>query len=154
MATPMLASFRILLRSTRTTFPLFMRANDPFSLANSELRGKLISTMFPGLTGVAIGRDTRTPVLLIFAERPLKNLFASGSQTLTGHESSVLVCCRCSATVSIFNILCIKDRSIKYSCVIGNVKLGCLAKIGVVTKKGGMFCFDCVVEHLRIVLWD
>ncbi len=152
MATPMLASLRILLRSTRTTFPLFIRANDPFSLANAVLRGKLTSTMFPGLTGVDIGRETSTPVLLIFVLRPLKNLFASGSQTLTGHESSVLTCCRCSATVSIFNILCIKDRSIKLSCVIGNVKLGSLAKIGVVTKKGGIFCFDRVVGHLCIVL--
>lgn len=104
----MLASLRMLLRSMRTTFPLFIRAKLPFSLASAVLRGKLTSTMFPGLTGVAIGRETRTPVLLIFALRPLKNLFASGSQTLTGHESSVLTCCRCSATVSIFNILMYK----------------------------------------------
>ena len=101
MATPMLASLSMFLRSTLTTFPLLIRANRPFSSANAIVRGKLISTMWPVRTGVVIGRETKTPVLLILVLRPLKNLFASGSQILTGQERVVRISVRCSIKVSI-----------------------------------------------------
>jgi hypothetical protein len=55
----------------------------------------------PARTGVVIGIVTKTPVRLMFALLPLKNLFASGSQMLTGQHKFVLCCLRCSITVPI-----------------------------------------------------
>ena len=103
MATPILAFLSISLRSTLTTLPLLIRAYCPFSCANVVVRGKFISTILPGRTGVVIGTVTKTPVLLTFELRPLKNLLASGIQRLTGHESFVLGFLRCSTNVSIKN---------------------------------------------------
>jgi hypothetical protein len=101
IATPIFASLSRFSRSILTTFPLLIRAKEPFTLASVSVRGKLTSTTCPILIGVVIGTITNVPVLLIFELLPLKNLFASGSQTLTGHESSVRLSLRCSIKVSI-----------------------------------------------------
>ena len=101
IATPILASLNISLCSTLTTLPPLIRANWPFCFANASVRGKLISTKWPERIGVVIGNLMKTPVLLMFALRPLKNLFASGSQTLTGQDSVVRLSLRCSIKVSI-----------------------------------------------------
>lgn len=70
----MVASLNILFRSILTTFPVLIRAKQPFLLANSMVRGKFISTMFPVWIGVAIDTEIRTPVSLMFALRPVQNL--------------------------------------------------------------------------------
>jgi hypothetical protein len=99
-ATPIVASLVIESRSTRITFPDFILANCPFFLARLMVRGKLISTTCPGFTGAAIGSDSNTPPFATLTVLPLKNLFASGSQRLTGQVSSVRPNLRFSITVS------------------------------------------------------
>jgi len=53
------------------------------------------------LIGAVTGRVIKTPVLLILQLRPLKNLLASGIQTLTGQETTFRLSLRCSTKVSI-----------------------------------------------------
>ncbi len=101
IAMPIVVSFRIFWRSTLTTLPLLTRANCPFSFASTSVRGKFTSTVLPARTGVVIGTVIKTPVLLMLALLPLKNLLASGSQRLTGQDSFVRVSLRCSINVSI-----------------------------------------------------
>jgi hypothetical protein len=54
----------------------------------------------PGLIGVVIGIDSKTPPLATLIVLPLKNLFASGIHILIGQESSVRLDKRFSVTVS------------------------------------------------------
>jgi len=76
-----------------------------------------------------MGTERKTPVRLIFTHEPLKNLFASGSQRLTGQARLVLVWLRCSVIVSISNLL---NKAIAPSTnnSIGNVNLDKLAYLG------------------------
>ncbi len=66
-------------------------------------------------------------MLLISELRPLKNLLAWGSQTLTGQVMLVRVALRCSTKVSIANIS-LKGHSI-HDGIIGNVNLDKLEEI-------------------------
>jgi hypothetical protein len=127
MPTPIAASSSRLPLSTRTTLPLFIRAKPPFFLARAIVRGKFNSTKLPAFRGVVTGRRTKTPVLLILELLPLKNLFASGSQTLTGQETCVREHLRCSVSVSIPNLLL---GSFCLSRIIGSVNLGRLDYLG------------------------
>jgi hypothetical protein len=102
-AIPMPPPLSMFLRSTRSTLPDFIRAYWPFCFAKAVVRGKLISTSCPGLTGVIIGIEMNTPPLLTLMLLPLKNRLASGTHTLTGQANSERASLRCStATVSIF----------------------------------------------------
>jgi hypothetical protein len=96
MPTPTVASSSSSPRSIRTTLPLLIRAKLPFLLASAIVRGKFSSTTCPARRGVVAGTLTSTPPLLMLLLLPLKNLFASGSHTLTGHATSVLVVFLCS----------------------------------------------------------
>lgn len=98
---PMHASLSMFLRSTLTTRPFLIRANCPFSSAKSAVRGKFNSTTLPAWTGVVIGTVMKTPTLLMLELRPLKNLFASGTQTLTGQHRLARIHFRCSVKTSI-----------------------------------------------------
>jgi hypothetical protein len=97
-----LAFLSISLRSTLTTTPLLIREYCPFSFASASVRGKLISKECPKRIGAVMGSFKRTPLLLMFELRPLKNLLASGSQMLTGQDITLRVSLRFSTKVSIF----------------------------------------------------
>ena len=104
MPTPISAVSSMFLRSIRTTLPFFIRANCPYCSAKSLVRGKFSSTIFPDLRGAVSGILTKTPVLLTLQLRPLKNLLASGSHTLTGHARVFRISLRCSAVACIVMI--------------------------------------------------
>ncbi len=62
-----------------------------FSLGQRHCAREIQLDNMPARKGVVAGMRTSTPLLLILELLPLKNLFASGSQTLTGQATGVLV---------------------------------------------------------------
>ena len=111
-----------------------MRANTPFFFARAIVRGKFNSTTWPACSGVVTGSRTRTPVLLMLLDLPLKKRFASGNQTLTGQDTSVLALLRCSTNVSIplFSKSVPDNYRTRFSNIflIGSVNLGRLDELG------------------------
>jgi len=91
----------------------------------------------PARIGVVIGIVTNTPVLLILVLRPLKNLFAAGSQILTGQERSIRASLRCSIKVSIVYISFNGPSIYKF---IGNVNLDRLVYLGKIVVFLRNFC--------------
>jgi hypothetical protein len=111
--------------------------------------------MCPGRTGVVIGIDSSTPPFATLTVLPLKNLFASGSQMLTGQERVVRIALRFSTKVSASNTCAIirtpltKNCSSLYRGFIGNVNLDKIAKTVKLLKMGNISKIKCMAGKQR-----
>ena len=129
------------------------------------MRGKFNSAVCPVLIGAVRGSLRKTPVLLTLQLRPLKNLLASGSHTLTGQASVLRLSLRCSDNASIINIS-IKHDVPSTTVLIGHVKMGRLVHLGEIScfhkkalsaaarAESGLFLSGMVAELSGSSRWD